>query len=296
MLWLDLAQTERDQAAEKTGLCNSRHPLRVVSRTRCRKHGACQSRRIFANTSAMSDSSLLSNKPLDPRDRLIFALDVPTLADARAWVDRLGDSVTFYKLGLEFCMGGQYFELLEELKARGKKVFADLKFYDVPATVRGAVANLARSGAYCCTLHGVSSIYAGAVPVRGAMKLLAVTVLTSLDAGDLAELGWSGTVADLVSMRARRAIESGIDGLICSGQEAARLLRELGHGPIIITPGIRAANERGGDDQKRTMTVEEAFLAGADHIVVGRPIRNAPDPRAAAEAMQSEIADIFRAR
>ena len=231
----------------------------------------------------MSDRSLLSNKPIDPRDRLIFALDVPTLADARAWVERLGDSVTFYKLGLEFCMGGQYFELLEELKARGKKVFADLKFYDVPATVRGAVANLARSGAYCCTLHGVSSIYAGAV-----------TVLTSLDAGDLAELGWSGTVADLVSMRARRAIESGIDGLICSGQETARLRRELGHGPLIITPGIRAANERGGDDQKRTMTVEEAFLAGADHIVVGRPIRNAPDPHAAAEAMQSEIAEIFR--
>jgi orotidine-5'-phosphate decarboxylase len=125
------------------------------------------------------------------------------------------------------------------------------------------------------------------------MKLLAVTVLTSLDASDIEELGWSGTVEDLVSMRARRAVEAGIDGLICSGQEASRLRRELGHGPLIITPGIRAANERGGDDQKRTMSLEEAFLAGADHIVVGRPIRNAPNPRAAAQAMQDEIARLF---
>lgn len=232
-------------------------------------------------------------KHIDPRDRLIFALDVPTIEDARAWVDRLGDSVTFYKLGLEFCMGGRYFELLEELRARGKKVFADIKFYDVPATVRGAVANLARSGATCCTLHGVSSIYAGAVPVKGDMKLLAVTVLTSMDASDIAELGWSGPVEELVSLRARKAITAGMDGLICSGQEAARLRAELGDAPLIITPGIRAASEKGSDDQKRTMTLTQAFEAGADHIVVGRPIRNAADPRAAAEAMQAEIAGMF---
>lgn len=232
-------------------------------------------------------------KQIDPRDRLIFALDVPTIEDARAWVDRLGDAVTFYKLGLEFCMGGRYFELLEELRARGKKVFADIKFYDVPATVRGAVANLARSGATCCTLHGVSSIYAGAVPVKGDMKLLAVTVLTSMDASDIAELGWSGPVEELVSLRARKAIAAGMDGLICSGQEAARLRAELGDAPLIITPGIRAASEKGSDDQKRTMTLTQAFEAGADHIVVGRPIRNATDSRAAAEAMQAEIAGMF---
>ncbi len=232
-------------------------------------------------------------KHIDPRDRLIFALDVPTLEDARAWVDRLGDAVTFYKLGLEFCMGGHYFELLEELRARGKKIFADIKFYDVPATVRGAVANLARSGATCCTLHGVSSMYAGAVPVKGDMKLLAVTVLTSMDASDIAELGWGGPVEELVSLRARKAVAAGMDGLICSGREAARLRAELGDGPLIITPGIRAASERGSDDQKRTMTLSQAFEAGADHIVVGRPIRNADDPRAAAEAMQAEIAGLF---
>lgn len=232
-------------------------------------------------------------KAIDNRDRLIFALDVPTIEDARAWVDRLGDSVTFYKLGLEFCMGGHYFELLEELRARGKKIFADIKFYDVPATVRGAVANLARSGATCCTLHGVSSIYAGAVLVKGDMKLLAVTVLTSMDKDDIAELGWSGPVEELVSLRARKAIAAGIDGLICSGLEAARLRAELGEAPLIITPGIRAADEKGSDDQKRTMTLTQAFEAGADHIVVGRPIRNAANPRAAAEAMQAEIAGMF---
>jgi orotidine-5'-phosphate decarboxylase len=238
-------------------------------------------------------SSLLSSKPIAPSDRLIFALDVPTLDEAHQWVKRLGDAVTFYKLGLEFCMGGDYFELLSELRAQGKKIFADLKFYDVPATARGAVANLASSGAYCCTLHGVSSIYRAVVPVKGGMKLLAVTVLTSFDANDVAELGWKGAVEELVSLRAQRAIAAGIDGLICSGQEAARLRQELGPEPLIITPGIRAANERGTDDQKRTMTLQEAFAAGADHIVVGRPIRNAPDPRAAAQAMQAQIAEIF---
>lgn len=232
-------------------------------------------------------------KPIAPRDRLIFALDVPTIDEGRAWVERLGDAVTFYKLGLEFCMGGRYFELLEELVARGKKVFADLKFSDVPATVSGAVANLARSGATCCTLHGTSCVYREVVKVRGAMKLLAVTVLTSCGPEDVAEMGWSGSVEDLVSLRARRAIECGIDGLICSAQEAARLRRELGPAPLIITPGIRAASERGGDDQKRTMTLDEAFRAGADHVVVGRPIRKAADPRAAAEAMQAEIAALF---
>jgi orotidine-5'-phosphate decarboxylase len=242
----------------------------------------------------MTGSSLLSTKQIPVRDRLIFALDVPTKADALAWIDRLGDAVSFYKLGLEFCMSGSYFEVLAELQARGKKVFADLKFYDVPATVAGAVANLARSGATCCTLHGTSSIYAEAIRAKGAMQLLAVTVLTSLDGSDLQELGWSGTMEELVLARASKAVEAGIDGLICSGQEAARLRDELGAAPLIITPGIRARGAVGTDDQKRTMTLREAFLSGADHVVVGRPIRKASDPRAAAEEMQAEIATLFQ--
>lgn len=241
----------------------------------------------------MLESSLLSTKEIPSRDRLIFALDVPDRSEAMRWIDRLGEAVTFYKLGLEFNMSGSYFEVLEELLARGKKVFADLKFFDVPATVRGAVANLAGRGATFCTLHGVRSIYAEAVKVRGPMKLLAVTVLTSMDSSDVEELGWRGPVEDLVLARARAAIDSGIDGLICSGQEAARLRRELGQGPLLITPGIRAPEEKGSDDQKRTMTAAEAFRAGADHIVVGRPIRQAADPRAKAEEMQSEIARLF---
>ena len=237
----------------------------------------------------MSSDSLLSTKPIDPRDRLIFALDVPTLVEARAWVDRLGEAVTFYKIGLEFCMSGDYFALLAELKGRGKKVFADLKFSDVPATVRGAVANLARHGADFCTLHGTSGVYRAVVPVKGALRLLAVTVLTSVDDAGAREMGWNGPVEDLVLRRACAAIESGIDGLIASGQEAVRLRRELGQKPILVTPGIRAESEKGGDDQKRTMSLEQAFLAGTDYIVVGRPIRQATDPRAAAEAMQREI-------
>jgi orotidine-5'-phosphate decarboxylase len=234
-----------------------------------------------------------SSNAIVSRDRLIFALDVPTKADALAWIDRLGDAVTFYKLGLEFCMSGEYFAVLDALVGQGKKVFADLKFADVPATVRGAVANLARSGATFCTLNSTTAGYAAAVEVKGAMQLLAVTVLTSMDTTDLAELGWTGPVEELVSRRARAAVTAGMDGLICSGQEAARLRAELGAAPILVTPGIRAASERGTDDQKRTMTVEQAFRAGADYIVVGRPIRKAANPRAAAEAMQAEIAALF---
>lgn len=248
------------------------------------------------NPAAMTDTALLSTRPIDPRDRLIFALDVATKEEAFEWVDRLGDAVVFYKLGLEFCMSGHYFEVMEALLARGKKIFADLKFSDVPATVRGAVANLAGRGATFCTLHGTSAVYHEVVKVRGGLKLLAVTVLTSAGAEDVQEMGWSGPVEDLVSLRARKAVEAGIDGLICSGQEAARLRRELGPGPILITPGIRPSGNRPPDDQKRTMTLAEAFQAGADYIVVGRPIRQAADPRAAAEAMQAEIAALFAGR
>ena len=236
---------------------------------------------------------MLSTKPIDPQERLIFALDVPTEEEGLAWVERLGESVQFYKLGLELCMGGRYFELLEALRARGKQVFADLKFSDVPATVAGAVRNLARHGAAFCTLHGTSSVYRAAVPVRGAMKLLAVTVLTSVDAAEAAEMGWSRPVEDLVSRRARAAVDAGIDGLIASPLEAARLRRELGEAPLLITPGIRSAADQGTDDQKRTATIAEAFEYGADYVVVGRPIRKTPDPRAAAEALQAEIARVF---
>ncbi len=241
----------------------------------------------------MPDFSLLSQKNIAPSDRLIFALDLPTKDEALKWVDLLGDAVTFYKVGFQLFMAEGYWELVEELKARDKKVFVDLKFFDVPETVKNAVANLSSRGVECCTVHGSQSILEGAVSVKGAMKVLAVTVLTSLDRGDLDDLGFDCNVEDLVYSRAKRALEIGCDGVISSGLEAARLRAGLGEKLLIITPGIRPVENRQTDDQKRTMTLVDALLSGADHVVVGRPIRQAEDPRGKALEMQAEIASLF---
>ena len=241
----------------------------------------------------MSATSLLSSKPIAPRDRLIFALDLPTSKEALEWVDRLGDAVTFHKVGFQLFMAEGYWELVEALKARGKKVFVDLKFFDVPETVKNAVANLSKRGVECCTVHGSQAILEGAVAAKGAMKVLAVTVLTSLDRGDLDDLGFQCNVEELVYSRAKRALALGCDGVISSGMEAARLREGLGEKLLIVTPGIRPVENRPVDDQKRTMTLEEAFRAGADHVVVGRPIRQAADPRAKALEMQADLAALF---
>ncbi|HSA88646.1 MAG TPA: orotidine-5'-phosphate decarboxylase [Burkholderiales bacterium] len=225
-------------------------------------------------------------------ERLIAALDVPTAAEARALVERLGDSVRFYKIGLELATADGYFELLGWLAARGHKVFADLKLYDIPETVRRAVANVRRHGAAFLTVHGHRPVMEAAAHEKGAMKILAVTVLTSFDQRDVAEMGASLTLEHLVLARARAAAETGCDGVICSGLEARALKRELGDRLLLVTPGIRPAAGR-GDDQKRTVDVAQAFANGADYIVVGRPIRDAADPRAAAQAIQATIASIF---
>lgn len=245
------------------------------------------------NSRRMSSSRLLSQKPISPQDRLIFALDLPTKAEALEWVDRLGDAVTFYKVGFQLFMAEGYWELVEELKARDKKVFVDLKFFDVPETVKNAVANLSKRGVECCTVHGSQAILEGAVSAKGKMQVLAVTVLTSLDRGDLEDLGFQCDVEELVYSRAKRALEIGCDGVISSGMEATRLREGLGEKLLIVTPGIRPVENRPVDDQKRTMTLAEAFLAGADHVVIGRPIRQAADPRAKALEMQAEIAALF---
>ena len=222
-----------------------------------------------------------------------MALDVPTAAEARALVERLGGAVRFYKIGLELFTSGGYFELLEWLVARGNKVFADLKLYDIPETVRRATANLSASGAAFLTVHGHRSIMQAAAGEKGAMKILAVTVLTSFDASDLAEMGATGDVASLVLSRARHAAEAGCDGVIASGLEAPRIKAELGARLLVVTPGIRPAENRPKDDQKRTVDVAQAFANGADYIVVGRPVRDAPDPHAAAESIQATIASLF---
>ena len=235
--------------------------------------------------------SLLSSKDIAPSERLIFALDVPTTDEARRLVRRLGDAVRFYKMGLELSMAGGYFELADDLIAQDKKVFVDLKFFDVPQTVQRAVARLDGRGISFTTVHGNENILEAACSAKGDVKILAVTVLTSLDEGDLRDLGFQCSPKELVLSRAKRAIAVGCDGVVSSGLEAPELRRGLGENFLVVTPGIRpVANV---DDQKRTVNVEQAFHNGADYIVVGRPIKEAPDPRTAAEAIQHTIADVF---
>jgi len=241
-------------------------------------------------------SSSLSPHAIDPKDRLIVALDVPQADAARALVDTLGDAVSFYKIGLELFMSGGYFDLLDWLVAQDKKVFVDLKFFDVPETVRSAVRALSGSGATFATIHGNQSIMEAAVKDKGPLKILAVTALTSLDRGDLDDLGFQCEVDKLVLSRARRALEAGVDGIVSSGLEAPMIRRELGQRLLVVTPGIRPVENKPADDQKRTVDVAQAFRNGADYIVVGRPIRQAADPREAALAVQRTITEIFGGR
>ena len=228
-------------------------------------------------------------------ERLIVALDVPTVAEARALVERLGDAVRFYKVGLELFMAGGYFELVEWLAKRGHKVFADLKMFDIPETVARAVANLRGRGITFATVHGNQAMMKAAAAEKGEVKVLAVTVLTSLDRGDLDDLGFSCDVERLVLSRARRAMEAGCDGVSSSGLAAPRIKAEFKERLLVVTPGIRPVENKPADDQKRTVDVAQAFANGADYIVVGRPIRQAADPRAAAQAIQDTIATIFPA-
>jgi orotidine-5'-phosphate decarboxylase len=239
----------------------------------------------------LMSSDFRSSKPIPSDERLIMALDLPTVEEAKAQVETLGETVRFYKIGLELFMAGDYFGLLDWLKGRGKKIFVDLKFFDVPATVGRAVRALSRRGVDFATIHGNDAIMAAAAEAKGDLRILAVTVLTSLDRGDLDDLGFDCDVQQLVLSRARRAFALGCDGVISSGLEAPLLREELDERLLIISPGIRPVENRPVDDQKRVVTVPEAFLNGADYIVVGRPIRDADDPRAAAQAIQKQIAE-----
>ncbi len=233
----------------------------------------------------------MSKHAIPNPQRLIFALDVPDLARARQLVSVLGDSVQFYKLGLEFFLSGHYFELIHELKASGKKVFADLKLFDIPPTVGRAVAQLAQHDVDFVTVHGNDAMLKAAVDQAGGMGVLAVTALTSLDRGDLDDLGFDCDIEALVLSRAQRALALGCRGVISSGLEVSALRASVDEALTVICPGIRPVDNV--DDQKRTMTASQAFEAGADYIVVGRPIRDAADPRQAAEAIQAEIEGHF---
>jgi len=236
----------------------------------------------------------LSQEPIPVKDRLIVALDVPSHAEAKRLVETLDDAVTFYKIGLELFMAGDYFDLIAWLTARGKKVFADLKFYDIPATVERAVRALSRHPVTFATVHGDRAIMEAAARGReGDLKILAVTVLTSLDEKALEDLGYQGDLQALVLKRTRQALEAGLDGVIASGLEAGLIRETIGAAPLIVTPGVRPEGSA-SQDQKRVVTVAQAFVNGSDYIVVGRPIRDAADPRAAARAIQRRIAALFR--
>jgi orotidine-5'-phosphate decarboxylase len=239
----------------------------------------------------MNNPSYLSTKPIDTKERLIVALDFDTVTAAKEIVESLGESVVFYKLGLQLFMTGGYYELLDWLIDRHKKVFVDLKFFDVPQTVGSAVRQLRDRKATFATVHGNDEILKAAVAQKGTLKILAVTVLTSLDRNDLTDLGFDCDVEKLVLSRAKRALSLGCDGVISSGIEAKALRNDLGENFLIIAPGIRPVDNV--DDQKRTVDVEEAFLNGADYIVVGRPIKEADDPVQAAKNIQNRISRLF---
>ncbi|MCC0007126.1 MAG: orotidine-5'-phosphate decarboxylase [Hyphomicrobiaceae bacterium] len=226
------------------------------------------------------------------RDRLIVALDMPTVEEAARLVAQLQDGVHFYKVGLELLFAGGL-DFAQHLKAHGKRVFLDMKLLDIGNTVERAVANAADFGVDFLTIHGHDlKTLRAAIVGRGnsPLKLLAVTVLTNLSAEDIKQQGSSMTPGDLVLHRARLAHEAGFDGVIASGQEAARIRKAVGPDFLIVTPGIRLEGSA-MDDQERVMTPEHAIRAGADHIVVGRPITQADDPRATALAFVHHIRD-----
>ena len=226
---------------------------------------------------------------INTKDRLIFALDVAEVDQAKALVNELADAVAFYKVGMELMMTGEYFDLLDWLVQKEKKVFVDLKLFDVPATVSKAVKRLSQRGAYFTTVHGNQGMMEAAAAEKGDLKILAVTALTSLDEGDIKDLGFACDVQELVVSRARRALSSGCDGIVASGMELEYIRDEVSDKLLIVTPGIRPVENRPTDDQKRIVSVEQAFQRGADYIVVGRPIKNAVNPRQAAELIQETI-------
>jgi len=239
------------------------------------------------------DPIYFSTKTIPPEERLIFALDVPGAEEARRLVATLREAVQFYKVGLELFLAGDGFALVDWLAEQDKNVFLDLKLYDIPETVARAVRRLRERPVTFLTVHGDGAILEAACREKGKLKILAVTVLTSLDRRGLRELGFQGEVPDLVLARARRALEVGCDGVICSGQEAKLLRDHLGDELLIVTPGIRPSENRPTDDQKRVVTVEAALRSGADYLVVGRPIRDAPDPYQAALDIQGTLEGLF---
>ncbi len=237
-------------------------------------------------------TELIKSIPLNKR--IIFALDVSTPAEAQGWVEKLEDQIKFFKVGLQLFLGGG-FSIVDWIVKRDLEVMLDLKFFDVPQTVSSAVKQLQGRGITYTTVHGNDAMLQAAAEAKGEIKILAVTVLTSLDQGDLTDLGFQCSPEELVLSRARRALQVGCDGVVASGLEAPKIREALGAKFFIVVPGVRPVENR-PDDQKRIVDVKSAFLNGADHIVVGRPIRQAPDPEALIQEMQQQIEETLHGR
>jgi orotidine-5'-phosphate decarboxylase len=227
---------------------------------------------------------------LDPRERLIVALDVASVTQAMALIERLGTSVSFYKIGYQLGFTGGI-ALAQSLAEAGNQIFLDMKLHDIGHTVARGVESIARLGASFLTVHAYPQTMHAAVEARAGSKLriLAVTVLTSYDDADLAAAGYDFSVAELVAERAAQARDIGVDGLVCAAEEAAKLRSLIRPSMVLVTPGIRPPGSAAGD-QKRVMTPAAAIRAGADYLVVGRPIVNAEDPKAVAETIVADIA------
>jgi len=232
----------------------------------------------------------MKHKDIPLNERIIFALDFDSPELAKEWVQRLESHIRFYKVGLQLFLAG-WWDIIDWITERGNKVMVDLKFFDVPETVKLAVRQLKNRGVAFATVHGNDPILRAAVEEKNGLKILAVTVLTSFGEDDMREMGFTGTVADLVFMRAEKALKLKCDGVISSGLEAERLRNQLGNNFLIVTPGIRPGEniEIEEDDQVRIVTAQNAIINGADYVVVGRPISRASDPIAVVESMQNEI-------
>jgi orotidine-5'-phosphate decarboxylase len=226
-------------------------------------------------------------KNISLNKRIIFALDLETPEEARAWVEKLESRVKFFKVGLQLFLAGG-FDIVEWILKRGSEVMLDLKFFDVPQTVASAVKQVGGRGVSFTTVHGNDAILRAAAEAKQGVKILAVTVLTSLDQGDLNDLGFQCSPEELVLSRARRALQVGCDGVVSSGLEAPKLRKELGENFLVVVPGVRPVENR-SDDQKRIVTVRDAFLNGADYVVIGRPLKQAADPLKTVEEMQGQI-------
>ena len=241
----------------------------------------------------MTGDGGVADKMIPLHERIIFALDVESIDEAKKWVRRLEKDIHFYKVGLQLFLAGG-FTVVDWIINRGQKVMLDLKFFDVPQTVACAVSQLKDHGITFTTVHGNDQILRAAVSARRDTKILAVTVLTSLSQQDIEEMGFQCSLDELVLSRARHALAIGCDGVISSGLEAPKLRKDLGSNFLIVVPGVRPEEHRPDDDQKRVVDIKTAFLNGADYVVIGRPIRETPDPIGQVRKMQAEIEEALQ--